>query len=103
MPSDKNKETVTLKRSNALLGDRGDKVKVFDWQKRQLIASGYVDGDDIETVPPAQVEFYREAMKGPEKRQDMDVFSTEKAAREGDGFGSPDEDQDQSEPETKSR
>lgn len=85
------KETVTLRRSNSLLGDKGDKVEVFDWEKRQLIASGYVEGDDIETVPPSLVEVYKEAAKGPEERGDMDVFSVDKAAEEGDGYGSADE------------
>lgn len=91
MAKKSNKETVTLRQSNSLLGDKGDKVEVFDWQKRQLIASGYVDGDDMETVPPSLVEIYKEAAKGPDERSDMDVFSVDKAAAEGDGYGSADE------------
>lgn len=90
------KESVELRRSIVRGGqthEAGDKIEVYDWEKRQLIASGYVDGNDIDTAPPAVQELYKEAAKGPEKRSDMDVFSVDKFAKEGDGYGSADEGQ----------
>lgn len=89
----KGQESVKLRRGitrNGELKEAGEKIDVPDWEKRQLIASGYVDGDDIDTAPTeALKEQYKEASKGWEKRGDMDVFSVDKAAEEGDGYGDP--------------
>ena len=87
------KENVTLRRGitrGGTLFEAGDKIEVPDWEKRQLIASGYVDGKDEDTAPTEDLKKqYKEASKGWEKRSDMDVFSIDKAAEEGDGYGDP--------------
>src|SRR5215212_4378446 len=89
------KESVTLRRGitrEGLQYQAGDKVYVQDFEKRQLIASGYVDGKDEDTAPTEETKKqYKEASKGWDKRSDMDVFSIDKAAEEGDGYGDPDD------------
>lgn len=86
-----NYESVKLKFGTLVQGewhDEGASVEVQDFQKRHLVAGGYVDGkvEDIASQGEKD-QGALNVLKKASERDDIDPWSIERAHREGFGHG----------------
>ncbi len=97
-----NYESVKLKFGTLVQGewhDEGDSVAVQDFQKRHLVAGGYVDGglEDIASQGEKD-QGALNVLKKADQRDDIDPWSIERAHREGFGYGASDPHDEASQP-----
>ena len=85
------RESVTLKGPDRIAGSAvqaGDSVEVYPFQRRHMVAAGSVEGTMEDIASEAEKEANAlEVLKKPEERDDIDVWSVERAHKEGYGYG----------------
>ncbi len=103
MPVDKNaRESVELSRPTLIGGSWVDgDVEVYAFQRRHLIDGGYANGSVEDIASEAEKEVGAlNALKHPEDRDDVDVWSVERAHEEGYSYGEPQEEEKDSHEES---
>ncbi len=102
----KNTERVTLTGPERIAGSRveaGDSVEVYPFQKRHMVQAGSVAGgvEDIASDGEKQAGALN-ALKRQEDRDDVEVWTVQKAHEEGAGFGESQDSEKSSSEEPKS-
>jgi hypothetical protein len=68
--------------------EAGDFVEVYPFEKRSLIASGYVKGDEEDMATEGEKAVGAlNVLKKAEDRDDVDEWTIERAHKEGWGYG----------------
>ena len=86
------RESVEIKRPTLIGGgwvEQGDSVEVYPFQRRHMVASGEAEGkfpEDIASDGEKDAGALN-VLKRANKRDDVDVWSVERAHKEGYGYG----------------
>ena len=85
------RQSVKLERPTLIQGEwleNGDSVEVYPFQKRHMVEAGSVKGGLEDIASPGEKEVGAlNVLKRADERDDIDVWSVERAHREGWGYG----------------
>lgn len=85
------RQSVKLERPTLVQGgwmEQGDSVEVYPFQKRHMVEAGFVKGGGEDIASPGEKEVGAlDVLKRADERDDIDVWSAQRAHEEGWGFG----------------
>jgi hypothetical protein len=104
MPSKENqRESVTFTRPTHVSGafvEQGESYEVYPFQRRHMVEAGHVEGGYEQIASDGEQEAGAlNVLKRADERDDIDVWTVEKAHREGYGYGDPSDAEQQEEQE----
>lgn len=92
MATEENKrQSVKLERPTLIQGgwmEKGDSVEVYPFQKRHMVEAGFATGGVEDIASPGEKEVGAlNVLKRADERDDIDVWSVQRAHEEGWGYG----------------